>query len=94
MNNGIGNNEITQNYYNLSIAEKRQEFYSEFFELVAVMNTLIKEKYPDANLPSLDNLTNLRNEEMDEDLYMTGLYEELIVFKELFAYYFDNDHQV
>lgn len=91
MNNGIGNNEITQNYYKLSIDDKRREFYNEFYELIAVMRTLIKNKYPDVNLPRIEDLSNLKNTDLDENVYMTGLYEDLLVFKELFAYYFDNE---
>lgn len=93
MNLGIENNEITQNYYNLTIAEKRREFYSEFYELIMVMNTLIKNKYPDAQLPSVENYDNIKNDEIDEDLYMTGLYEDLLVFKELFAYLLDDNQE-
>ena len=90
MNFGIGNNDITKNYYNLDIPGKRQELYSEFYDLMAVMHTLLKNKYGEMDFPSLDSLDNLKNNEFDEDMYMTGLYEDLLVFKELFAYYFDS----
>lgn len=93
MNIGIGNNEITQNYYNLNIAEKRREFYSEFYELIMVTYTLIKNKFPDIQLPPVENFNNIMNDEIDEDLYMTGLYEDLIMFKELFAYFLDDDNR-
>lgn len=91
MNLGIGNNEITKNYYNLDISDKRKEFYSEFYDLIAVMHTLLKNKYENIDLPSFEDLNNLKNIEFDEDMYMTGLYEDLLIFKEMFAYYFDGD---
>ena len=91
MNLGIGNNEITQNYYNLDIVDKRREFYSEFYDLVSVMQTLLKQKYGEIGSMSFDNLNNLKDSDLDEDMYMTGLYEDLLIFKEMFAYYFDND---
>lgn len=93
MNIGIGNNELTQNYYNLNIAEKRREFYSEFYELIMVTYTLIKNKFPATQLPPIENFNNIMNDEIDEDLYMTGLYEDLIMFKELFAYFLDDDKE-
>lgn len=90
MNLGIGNNEITQNYYNLDIVDKRREFYSEFYDLVSVMQTLLKQKYGEIGSMSFDNLNNLKDSDLDEDMYMTGLYEDLLIFKEMFAYYFDD----
>ena len=61
MNFGIGNNDITKNYYNLDIPGKRQELYSEFYDLMAVMHTLLKNKYGEMDFPSLDSLNNLKN---------------------------------
>ena len=92
MNIGVGDNDITRNYYSLDITEKRQEFYDEFYELIVIIHKLIMDKYPDVKLPSLDDLKNIKNTEIDEDLYMTGLYEDLIVFKELFAFYLDENN--
>ena len=76
MNTGVGNNDITRNYYNLSIAEKRQEFYDEFYELIVVIHKLILDKYPNAQLPSLADLANIRTagvvsswQEEDETTY-------------------------
>ncbi len=93
MNLGVGNNEITKNYYSLDISDKRKEFYSEFYDLIAVMRTLLKNKYGNIDLPSFEDLNNLKNDESDEDMYMTGLYEDLLTFKEMFAYYFDGDYE-
>ena len=87
MNSGISNNELTQSYYNLSIAQKREEFYKEFYELFMLMGVLIEKKDPNIKLPNLEELDNLKDPNLDENMYMTGLYEDLLVLKEMFAYY-------
>ena len=91
MNLGISNNEVLQNYYALSIPEKREELYNEIYELTQVMNVLLKAKYDNIELPPIENLDNIKNGDIEEDLYLTGLYEDLVVFKEMFAYYFDDE---
>ena len=87
MNSGISNNELTQSYYNLSITQKREEFYKEFYELFMLMGILVEKKDPNIKLPNLEELDNLKDPNLDENMYMTGLYEDLLVLKEMFAYY-------
>ena len=91
MNIGIGNNEVTQSYYDMSLADKRIEFYNEFIELVLVLKTLIGRKKSDANTPGVESFDNLSNPNIDENLYMTGLYEDFVVLKEMIAYLLDDE---
>lgn len=90
-NNPISNNEVLQNYYAMPLEEKRQELYNEILELSVVIQTLIKTRNPNITLPSLSDLDNIKDPTIDEDLYLTGLYEDIVVFKEQLAYFLDEE---
>ena len=92
MNNSpINNNELLQRYYVMPLENKRLELYNEILELSAVIQALIKMRNPNTALPSLKDLDNIKDSEIDENLYLTGLYEDILVFKEQLAFLLDEE---
>ena len=82
-------NDLIRTYSLLSIGDKRRELGREITELTVVMQNLISNIVPNYNFKEVDEYTNLFDKSIDEDKYFTGLYQDVIEFKDILATYLE-----
>lgn len=82
-------NNIINSYKNLPISSKRKELGREIAEMVIVLQKLVKDIDNNYSIEPLDALDNLYNGTTSEDEYLSGLYEDVLSFKELLGTYLE-----
>lgn len=80
---------LIEAYNELSLGEKRKELGKEIAELTIVTQKLISDIVPNYQAKSTDEYTNLFDESVDENKYLTGLYQDVIEFKDILATYLE-----
>ncbi len=76
-------------YTNLSISDKRKELGRELAEASVMIYNLLSDITDIASVPNMDEFNNLYDGTTSEDVYLSGLYEDFINFKELLSIYLD-----
>lgn len=76
-------------YTNLSISDKRKELGRELAETSVMIYKLLSDITGIENVPNMDEFNNLYDGTASEDVYLSGLYEDFINFKELLSIYLD-----
>lgn len=84
MNNNV---ELIKSFSNLPISDKRKELGREISELTVVIYKLLADITNVNGIPDMDEFNNLYDSKISEDEYLTGLYEDLINYKELLGIY-------
>ena len=80
---------LIEAYNELSLGEKRKELGKEIAEVTIVTQKLISDIVPNYQAKSTDEYTNLFDESVDENKYLTGLYQDVIEFKDILATYLE-----
>lgn len=83
--------DVVTAYDELDVNDKRKELGIELTELTIVVKQLlndISEQGPILNVNSLEEYENLYNGLISEEEYLTGLYEDVLILKELLGIYF------
>ena len=80
---------LIEAYNELSLGEKRKELGKEIAELTIVTQKLISDIVPNYQAKTTDEYTNLFDESVDENKYLTGLYQDVIEFKDILATYLE-----
>jgi hypothetical protein len=80
---------LIEAYDELSLGEKRKELGKEIAEVTIVTQKLISDIVPNYQVKSTDEYTNLFDESVDENKYLTGLYQDVIEFKDILATYLE-----
>lgn len=78
-------------YDDLEVGDKRKELGIELTELIIVIKKLlndVSEEGPILNINSLEEYENLYSATISESEYLTGMYEDLLILKELLGIYF------
>lgn len=84
--------DVVNAYDDLDVSTKRKELGIEISELTIVVKQLlndISEKGAIFNTNSLEEYENLYNGLISEGEYLTGLYEDVLIIKELLGVYFN-----
>ena len=76
-------------YANLSVSDKRKELGRELAEASVMIYKLLSDITGVESMPNMDEFNNLYDGTTSEDVYLSGLYEDLINFKELLSIYLD-----
>ena len=76
-------------YDDLSLGDKRKELGKVIAEVTIVTQKLISDIVPNYQAKPTDEYTNLFDETIDENKYLTGLYQDVIEFKEILASYLE-----
>ena len=76
-------------YDELSLEDKRRELGKEIAEATVVVEKLIHDIVPDYIAKGTDEYTNLLDGTTNEDKYLTGLYQDVIEFKDILASYLE-----
>lgn len=84
MNNNV---ELIKSFSNLPISDKRKELGREISELTIIIYKLLADITNVNGSPNMDEFNNLYDSKISEDEYLTGLYEDLINYKELLGIY-------
>lgn len=89
--NNITKKDLIESYDKLTISDKRKELGREITEMSMIvqniLNNITSQKvFTDDNITEFYNLYNGTISEAD---YLTGLYEDIVNFKELFGIYLD-----
>ena len=91
----MGKNEylddLVKDYSKLDLKEKRVELGKEIAETTLVVKKLINDLIPEENnLPNaVEDFNNLFSGVSSEEEYLTGLYEDVLEFKEVLGFYLD-----
>lgn len=83
--------DVVSAYDALEVVDKRKELGIELTELTIVVKQLlndVSEQGPVLNVNSLDEYENLYSGLISEGEYLTGLYEDVLMLKELLGIYF------
>lgn len=80
---------LIEAYNELSLGEKRKELGKEIAEVTIVTQKLISDIVPNYQAKTTDEYTNLFDESVDENKYLTGLYQDVIEFKDILATYLE-----
>lgn len=80
---------IYEAYANLDVSDKRKELGREITELTIVVKKLLSDITIEFPIDSLEEFENLYDGNCSEDEYLTGLYEDVLNFKELLAMYLE-----
>jgi hypothetical protein len=80
---------LIEAYDELSLKDKRKELGKEIAEVTIVTQKLISDIVPNYQAKSTDEYTNLFDESVDENKYLTGLYQDVIEFKDILATYLE-----
>jgi hypothetical protein len=80
---------LIEAYDELSLKDKRKELGKEIAEVKIVTQKLISDIVPNYQAKSTDEYTNLFDESVDENKYLTGLYQDVIEFKDILATYLE-----
>lgn len=80
---------LIEAYDELSLGEKRKELGKEIAEVTIVTQKLISDIVPNYQAKTTDEYTNLFDESVDENKYLTGLYQDVIEFKDILATYLE-----
>ncbi len=80
---------LIEAYDELSLGDKRKELGKEIAEVTIVTQKLISDIVPNYQAKSTDEYTNLFDESVDENKYLTGLYQDVIEFKDILATYLE-----
>ena len=76
-------------YSNLDLSDKRRELGREIAELHMVTQALITDIIPEYKEKTVDEFTNLFDDDTDENDYLTGLYQDIIELEEAVGSYYD-----
>ena len=76
-------------YANLSVSDKRKELGRELAEASIMIYKLLSDITGVESMPNMDEFNNLYDGTTSEDVYLSGLYEDFINFKELLSIYLD-----
>ena len=82
-------NDLIKSYNELTINEKRRELGREIAELSIVIQKLLSDLSNEISLDekSIDQFNNLYDGNLSESEYLTGLYEDIVKFKEFLGIY-------
>lgn len=83
--------DVVTAYDTLDVSDKRKELGIELTELTVVVKQLlndISEQGQVLNVNSLEEYENLYSGLISEGEYLTGLYEDVLILKELLGIYF------
>ena len=81
--------DLIESYNELSLGEKRKELGKEIAEVTIVTQKLIHDIVPNYTAKATDEYTNLFDENVEEEKYLTGLYQDIIEFKDILATYLE-----
>ena len=84
--------DVINAYDDLDVSTKRKELGIEISELAIVVKQLLNDLSENGdifNVNALDDYENLYNGLISEGEYLTGLYEDVLILKELLGIYFD-----
>ena len=81
--------ELIEAYDAMSLGDKRRELGKEIAEVTIVTQKLIADIVPNYLAKPADEYTNLFDESVDEEKYLTGLYQDVIEFKDILASYLE-----
>ena len=80
---------LIEAYDELDLGDKRKELGKEIAEATIVVQKLISEIVPNYQAKPTDEYTNLFDESIDENEYLSGLYQDVIEFKDILASYLE-----
>ncbi len=83
--------ELVEAYDELDVSAKRKELGFEITELTIVVKKLLADiagGFP-GDIESLEEFENLYSGQTSEEQYLTGLYEDVLNFKEILGMYLD-----
>ena len=80
---------LIEAYDELDLGDKRKELGKEIAEATIVVQKLISEIVPNYQAKPTDEYTNLFDESIDENKYLSGLYQDVIEFKDILASYLE-----
>ncbi len=80
---------LIEAYDELDLGDKRKELGKEIAEATIVVQKLISEIVPNYQAKPTNEYINLFDESIDENKYLSGLYQDVIEFKDILASYLE-----